>query len=93
MSICCFAKAQSISQGFTGNMVVNTEGGNRFELSFYNHKGADVVSICDWYRNLGQSDMHFSSLGNTISSFKCKRIGIHVLPQKTDQERRLAQFC
>lgn len=54
MSICCFAKAQSISQGFTGNMVVNTEGGNRFELSFYNHKGADVVSICDWYRNLGQ---------------------------------------
>jgi len=22
-----------------------------------------------------------------------KRIGIHVLPQKTDQERRLAQFC
>lgn len=24
---------------------------------------------------------------------QCKRIGIHVLPQKTDQERRLAQFC
>jgi hypothetical protein len=22
-----------------------------------------------------------------------KRIGIHVLPQKTDQERRLSQFC
>ena len=27
------------------------------------------------------------------SDLKCKRIGIHVLPQKTDQERRLAQFC
>ena len=70
MSICCFAKAQSMSQGLTGKMFVNTEGGNRFEISFFNDKGVDVVLICDWYRNLGQSDMHFSSLGNSISSFK-----------------------
>ena len=28
-----------------------------------------------------------------VKDFIRKRIGIHVLPQKTDQERRLAQFC
>ncbi len=28
-----------------------------------------------------------------VPDMESKRIGIHVLPQKTDQERRLAQFC
>ena len=30
---------------------------------------------------------------HTFMGMEGKRIGIHVLPQKNDQERRLAQFC
>ncbi|MCH3980903.1 MAG: hypothetical protein LKE41_03120 [Prevotella sp.] len=38
---------------------------------------------------------HLERLGfqKEVDWIQCKRIGIHVLPQKTDQERRLAQFC
>lgn len=70
MCVCCIAKAQSTSTSFTGNMIVNTEGGNRFELSFFNQEGKEVVSICDWYTALGQNGIHFSSLGNSISVFR-----------------------
>ena len=41
--ICCITNAQSIGLGLGGNMVVNTEGGNRLELSFYNDKGEAKV--------------------------------------------------
>lgn len=70
MCVCCIAKAQSVSTSFTGNMIVNTEGGNRFELSFFYQDGKEVVSICDWYKQLGQNGIHFSYLGNSISVFK-----------------------
>ena len=68
--ICTWVNAQTISNGLTGNMVVNTEGGNRFELSFYTENGINVVSICDWYSKLGENGIHFSSLGNNMSTFK-----------------------
>lgn len=48
------------------NVVVNTEGGNRFELSYYTENGFNVVNICNWFRKLGESGMHFSSLGNAF---------------------------
>ena len=28
-------ESQTISRGLTGEMMVNTEGGNKFEISFY----------------------------------------------------------
>ena len=47
--ICTWLNAQTISNGLMGNVVVNTEGGNRFELSYYSENGINVVRICDWY--------------------------------------------
>ena len=42
---------------------------------------------------LGIGKIPDKEISNDITEEQCKRIGIHVLPQKTDQERRLAQFC
>lgn len=68
--ICCMANAQSIGRNFTGKILVNTEGGNKLALSFYNEKGVDIVSITDWYKDFTDNEIHFSSLGNSISTFK-----------------------
>lgn len=62
--------AQTISNGLMGNVVVNTEGGNRLELSYYTNNGINFVEVCDWYTKLGESGIHFSSLGNNMSTFK-----------------------
>jgi uncharacterized protein YodC (DUF2158 family) len=48
-------KCQTLSNGLMGNVVVNTEGGNRFELSYYTENGINVVRICDWYSKLGKA--------------------------------------
>ena len=45
------------------------------------------VEIVDWGCGQGLGSLC------VIEALNRKRIGIHVLPQKTDQERRLAQFC
>lgn len=79
---CCITNAQSIGLGLGGNMVVNTEGGNRLELSFYNDKGVDIVSITDWYKNLTDNNIQFSSLANSISTFKSE---FRVLQTKYEQ--------
>lgn len=68
--VCCLINAQTINNGFMGNIVVNTKGGNRFELSYYTENAIDIVSICDWYSKLGENGIHFSSLGNDILTFK-----------------------
>lgn len=47
--ICAWVNAQSISNGLMGNVVVNTEGDNRLELSYYTENGINVVRVCDWY--------------------------------------------
>lgn len=62
--------AQVMSNGLMGDVVVNTEGGNRLELSYYTENGINVVRVCDWYTKLGESGIHFSSLGNNMSTFK-----------------------
>lgn len=68
--ICTWVNAQTISNGLMGNVVVNTEGGNRLELSYYTENGINAVIVCDWYTKLGESGIHFSSLGNNMSTFK-----------------------
>ena len=72
VAACIFTwlNAQTISNGLMGNIVVNTEGGNRLELSYYTENGINVVIVCDWYTKLCESGIHFSSLGNNISTFK-----------------------
>lgn len=77
------ANAQSLGRSIIGdNIVVHTEGGNRLELSFYTHRGNNIVSVCDWYKNIGQNEIHFSSIGNNISVFKSDLI---VLQSKYEQ--------
>ena len=68
--ICTWLNAQTISNGLMGYVVVNTEGGNRFELSYYSENGINVVNICDWYSTLGESGIHFSALENNMTTFK-----------------------
>ena len=80
--VCCWTNAQTISHGLMGSMVVNTQGGNRLELSYSTENGTSFVRICDWYRTLGESGIHFSSLGNSILTFKSE---LRNLQTKYDQ--------
>lgn len=63
-------ESQTIGRGLTGEMMVNTEGGNKFEISFYNNKGVDIISLNDWYYDLTKEGIHFSSIGNNINTLK-----------------------
>ncbi len=87
--ICTGINAQTISKGLMGNVVVNTEGGNMLELSYFTENGINVVIVRDWYTKLGESGIHFSSLGNNISTFKSE---LRILQTKYEQWIATAQF-